>query len=363
MGNTADVRRSVYALSHRAQDTTDLFRRTVQTLRRAMPVDRWCALTLDPATLLPTGGVHDEGVPLEHMPRLLELEHLTPEGDGIGELAQRSEPVGLLSRRDPASSARYREIVTPSGFADELRVALRSDGRTWGGLILFRESGHFEAADADLLRDVSVFVGAAIRRSLVAHAGTDVTEAVGPGVIILDGARLDAMTPAASRLIEELGEVGHVGPDGLPPTVLALAERARLAARGQMTTTLARARTRSGRWLLLHAAALDDEARRVAVTLEPADPIKLAPLVMEAYGLSGREQEVVALLLRGRSTREISETLFLSAHTVQDHLKSIFTKVGVRSRRELVSVFLFRHYLPEVEAGSAPSAHGWFEGP
>jgi DNA-binding CsgD family transcriptional regulator len=54
----------------------------------------------------------------------------------------------------------------------------------------------------------------------------------------------------------------------------------------------------------------------------------LAGLIVEAYGLSRREREVTRLVLQGRSTAEMAHELHLSAHTVQDHLKAIFAKVG-----------------------------------
>jgi len=53
---------------------------------------------------------------------------------------------------------------------------------------------------------------------------------------------------------------------------------------------------------------------------------------VEAYALTEWERAVTALVCQGCSTRQIAGRLFISEHTVQDHLKSIFHKVGVGSR-------------------------------
>jgi DNA-binding CsgD family transcriptional regulator len=82
---------------------------------------------------------------------------------------------------------------------------------------------------------------------------------------------------------------------------------------------------------------------------------------MLAYGLTRQEQTVTSLVCRGMSTREISERLQISANTVQDHLKSIFTKTGVRSRRELVTAILHDQYLPRARTGEPVSRSGFFE--
>jgi DNA-binding CsgD family transcriptional regulator len=147
-------------------------------------------------------------------------------------------------------------------------------------------------------------------------------------------------------------------PDGdwdagrLPSAVLAVAGRALRPAEhpdepGQVAVS--RVLARSGTWIVLHGAALvSGKARRVAVIVEPAHPARIAPLLMSVYGLTEREQDVTRLVLQGSSTAEIAERLVVSAHTVQQHLKSIFDKTGVRSRRDLVGKVFFAHYEPRV---------------
>jgi DNA-binding CsgD family transcriptional regulator len=110
---------------------------------------------------------------------------------------------------------------------------------------------------------------------------------------------------------------------------------------------LARVLSRSGTWVVLHGTSLvGTGSRRVAVIVEPAHPARIAPLLMSAYGLTEREQAVTRLVLRGESTIQIAERLVVSPHTVQEHLKKIFEKTGVRSRRDLVGKVFFAHYEP-----------------
>ena len=74
----------------------------------------------------------------------------------------------------------------------------------------------------------------------------------------------------------------------------------------------------------------------------------LAPLLMAAYGLTDREKDVTHLVLQGETTTGIAGRLFISPQTVQQHLKAIFDKTGVRSRRELTGQVFFAHYEPRV---------------
>jgi DNA-binding NarL/FixJ family response regulator len=67
-------------------------------------------------------------------------------------------------------------------------------------------------------------------------------------------------------------------------------------------------------------------------------PRKLRASV-ERPSLSHREHQVVALVRRGLTNAEIAERLYLAESTVKSHLASVFTKLGVHSRKEAVTVF------------------------
>ncbi len=56
-------------------------------------------------------------------------------------------------------------------------------------------------------------------------------------------------------------------------------------------------------------------------------------------GLTAREAEIVRLLLEGRDNRAITEALFISDHTVKNHIHNIYRKLGVRNRVQLVRAF------------------------
>jgi DNA-binding CsgD family transcriptional regulator len=79
------------------------------------------------------------------------------------------------------------------------------------------------------------------------------------------------------------------------------------------------------------------EEEQIAVAIEPASGDQLIGLLLTADGLTSRERDICREVIAGHSTSDIASHLFISTNTVQDHPKSMFTKVGVRSRGELVA--------------------------
>lgn len=61
--------------------------------------------------------------------------------------------------------------------------------------------------------------------------------------------------------------------------------------------------------------------------------------LMQEYGISKREQDIVRLICEGQTNREIAAALFITANTVRDHTSNIYRKTGVRNRTQLASLF------------------------
>jgi DNA-binding CsgD family transcriptional regulator len=375
MDRQADrVRQDIIRLCHAGLDSRRLRTEIVRHLRRVMPVDAAFFATVDPSTLLFTSAVADEMLE-RATPRFLQNEFLDRDANRFVDLARHRRHVGSLESATGGAlqeSARYREILRPMGLGDELRAALLVDGTCWGVMCLHREDSRFPytSAEAAYVARLAPHVAEGLRSALVIGQLTPAPLPTGPGVVLLaNDLSLVAVTQAAEAWLSEI-DAPDAGKDGeLPRAVTAVAARLlALECEGDQAPDLmprVRARTLSGRWAVLHASRLGGPAGldHIAVTIEEALPADIAPVVLLGYGLSARETEIAGVVLRGLSTAEIAAALHISLATVQDHLKSIFDKTGVRSRRELVATLFGRHYLPPMKAGLEPSPRGGFRSP
>jgi DNA-binding CsgD family transcriptional regulator len=153
-----------------------------------------------------------------------------------------------------------------------------------------------------------------------------------------------ALTDAAAMWLDELeGCTATVG-DPLPLPLRLAVRRLEAIERGPAPHALAIARQMSCRGSLLevHAARLRSGSvpGMIAITIAPADATARSGLRLAAYDLTPAQRRVAELVLQGLSTRQIVGELGISEYTVQDHLKVVFDKVGVASRRELVTALL-----------------------
>lgn len=322
------------------------------TVATDVPFAFGCLATMDPTTQLITRAfkTHPLGIGDEEF---AVAEYGGADINQFAQIALRPDLVGVLSidtGGHPERCRRFRDFLAPRfGFTDELRLVCRSQNSTWGGLALYRGGGEhpFTVDDAQTLASSSSAIADAIRRALFEWGTPKVSAGDGQAVIIVDAdGRVRSLTPAARARIADLGgwDVG-----ALPTCILAVAAAARIA---NPATT--RALGRGGGWLTLRATELDAPTDRpdVVIVIDVARPADISPLTLVARGLTVREQDVATLVLRGASTRVIAEALHLSPHTVQDHLKAIFAKTGVNSRRELIAQLLLLEGRPSLGWGA-----------
>jgi DNA-binding CsgD family transcriptional regulator len=345
----SEVKRLCYA----GLDQKALLREVAERTRRAVPLEGYCMHANDPTSGLVTRAVFSG--PGRQEVRRLALERVYFEDEVT--------PFGWMARRDLAAlslseatggklelALRYREVMVPLGFKHEMRGVFALDGELWGSLEALREptSPDFDAREVAFFRRIAPHLAAGLKAAVLR------LEALGepdgddsPGVLVLDRAgRVVQHTGAAKRWLRDLGGLGpgwREG-EGLPLAVLSITGALRQALgsgtdrQGSSVPRLL-VRARSGRWLVLHGAWTEptpDRSSETMIVMEAAGPREVAWLKTSAYGLTKREREVVDLVVRGASTKEISRTLYISEYTVQDHLSSVFEKVGERGRRALV---------------------------
>jgi DNA-binding CsgD family transcriptional regulator len=359
-------RHSLVRVLGRDLDLVGYFDAVDRAMQRHVPFDASCWLSLDPGTALPTSHFSREyGVP--QLMGLVANEFLEDDVNKFATLIRKDPPVATLRRATnglPTLSRRYVDFLTPLGYGDgdELRAVFSEGSLVWGAVALHRRSGAFNEREMDLIADAGELIAFGIRRTILRSALTNVYDPEAPGLILLRGDdTIESVTAAAERWLGELFDA-HLAASSVPLTVLSIASRTRQAASiGDAVPVSVRLPRRSGGWLRMDGSCLDgDPPGRVAVIISPAREPEVASLIVEVYGLSNREREVTRLVLHGYSTHDIAETLHLSPYTIQDHLKSIFLKVGVRSRRELVSQLFLQQVAPRLTAGMQPGSDGWF---
>jgi DNA-binding CsgD family transcriptional regulator len=344
----AEVGRIVRGCYVARDDFAALRKRLLERITRVVTIEATFFAAADPETLLFTSAWAE--APLAAA-RALFLANEFGEAVDVNRfalLAGARHPIGTLDNATGghrASSPRFREIMAPMQLGDELRVALRTGETTWGFLCLHREGKTgFSARDIDVMRRVAPHAGEALRRIVASSISAAQVPGGDPAVVLTEDDVVVGMTGAAASWLDELHgsgvEVGHALPFALLVVVRRLEALERtLASAPPPRLTVA---TRRGSLLEVQAARMrrGHGQSGVAITLAPAGAAARSSLLLAARGLTPAQRRIAGLVLQGLSTRDMMSELHIGEHTVQDHLKAVFEKVGVGSRRELVAALL-----------------------
>lgn len=320
-------------------------------LGRTVPFDWLCVGITDPSSGLVT--MAQDCTPIGPPEVYIATEFLIPDVNRIAWLAGQPDPVGVLSRAtggDVSKSYRYRHALRPSGVEHELRAALVIDGACWGYLVLLRGPGRpdFSRGEARQVRAAVPGLAGGLRSGLLAVPAAVQSGPPGSGVAVIgDDGSVVAANARAREVFERLAAQHPAVPLKLPVPVTAVVASLGNPAGPECRRVLLRCPDDG--WLVLEGSRVSSPqgGSRAVVSAAPAGPLTLAPLLLQACGLTEREIAVAECVLGGMSTAEIAGYLHISMYTVQDHLKAVFTKTGVRARRAFVRFVL---------ASAAPSA-------
>ena len=349
MSRSDNERRMLLSKATQEPDALAMFEQASTRLRRVMPFDAAVWRVTDPQTGIMTTPMHGENIDAQGCFDYWETELLAGSVNLYSDLTVAPIPVAALrdtTGGSPGRSAIYVDFMKPRGLYDELRAVLRIGDRPQGTISLFRTSTAFSRADVEFVNSLVAPLAGRLRSYAI--PGPNAATAGGPGLLLFDATgSLVSVNDEARRYLEELPAGGPSASSRLgllvPPWLHTIALTARSG------PAWIRLRTRQGRWLVCHASPMQEVRggpQGSAVVLEPAKASDVMPLVADAYELSEREVEVTQYVARGLPTEKIAEHLFLSPHTVRDHVKAIFEKTQVSSRGELVGKLFVEHYQP-----------------
>lgn len=349
--------RHIHELCADATSTAEIVDGLRGPLNRALGLSGMLLSATDPdTTALGTATV------VEHLPEAIaapwmENEFLVEDFNKFARLHRTGQGPTTLHRSSqghPQLSPRFRELHEPHGLGAEMRVVFSRGATCLGVANLVRGADDDDFSDDELrwVQQLRPTIAAGLRRTAI-MADDDARDDDGDALVgvltLAPGGELVAMTGEAERLMADLWlcPFGAADSSRLPGEAFMVATLARARTDGRLKTPppVTRLRGRSGRWLTMRGDCTvtpDGELAGIVLIIGPSRPAEILPMVLASYGLTPREQEVLGELADGRGTAEIAGRLFISEHTVRDHIKSILAKTGTGSRGELMSL-LFQH--------------------
>ena len=322
----------------RAQDPLALFERVASEVCRHIPYEAAGWLLVDPDTLL-INGVYEQNVPRDTHLRLIEVELAADDYTKFVDLGRARTPAAALSAATDGRldrCLRWSQVYEPEGYGDELRTVFRTGAVIWGNACLTRrvEEPWFTPREVGVLAALSPHVAHGIRTGLLLQGGPSEGGGTAIGLVVLDDS--GGVEYSSPQAVEWLGPVDDERLEGSVVVYEVAAQARALACAGAGgPPAVARARSRTGEWLLVRGTWVPGRGGRTVIVVEPAARSDVAPVLMHLHELTPREREVTRLLLTGMATVDIARELRITADTLRGHVKNVFAKLGVNSRPEL----------------------------
>ena len=337
VGATEDLLRRAEHVCRSDLSAKSLREQLLVLLTEHVPYDGHVFVLTDPVTKVATSPHADVPMlPWSRLPELIRWRYLTELNRSDRLLGMPAASL-LTAGHAPEESLVWLHVQRDLGVVDTASVAFGDRYGAWGFLELFRTTTPFSTADLAVLTALVPSVTAGVRRT-VARTFLEPAESgftTGPAVMVLDPdlvvrSQTDDAADALLRLL----------PPDEPMTPIPAAAYNVGAALIALEHGIpvgdpwSRVHLGSNRWVTVRASRLGED---IAVSMEPSPPSERMDLFARAHGLSGREAEIVTFLGIGLDSREIAGQLFLSEHTVNDHVKAALAKTGARTRQVLLA--------------------------
>ena len=345
-GTLTRARDQILQLCEGYADARTLRLEVLAVLRRVIGFDAYVWLLTDPETSVGSAPLAD--VPcLPELPRLIRLKYLTT----VNRWTSMITPVASLSEAtggDLDRSLIWRDLLSRYQIEDIATSVYRDRFGCWAFLDLWRmqKAPAFVAAELEFLHSIAGPLTTALRHSQAAAFAADQAghqPSTGPIVLLLSPMlEVRSQTPQTQRYLRLLVPSDTAAMPPVPAGAYNVG--AQLLAREagvDGNLPLARVHLGSGQRLTLRADRMESAQptaeRDIAVSIETTDSGERLSLFTRACGLSSREAELLGHVATGATTRDIARLMFVSEHTVQDHLKSIFIKTDTRTRQALLA--------------------------
>ncbi len=332
-----------------APSEREMRRRLLDVLARVVPHDWYAFLLTDPETKVgcsPLAEVPD----LSALPRLIRLKYLTQTNRWTHLAARPAAALQAATQGAPEQSLLWRDLLRGLGVVDVLSAVFADRHGCWGFLDLWRDSGPFTGdeviAVAEAAPAIAVMLRSAAARGFPALGPPTAPEQAGAhdagaGVLVLSPDLLPRVgTPQTSEWLRRLLPT-PAGQDPVPASAFNVAAQLLAVEAGvDSHRPLARVHLGNGKWLVLRADRLvpsRDGIGDIAVAYEQAGAADRLELFVRAHGMTPRERDLVRQLATGADTRQAARRLGISELTVQDHLKSVFSRTSSSSRGELLA--------------------------